>query len=142
MKKYLLFILLISTFFCVNGQRFFFIESSNDASDIIRQGLLKGGQFISKSKINSDCTVKAEAVFREPNKTIIKIILQDSANSKVLLEASEEYSYKIQPVNAKISNRLFLKIVTDRYVKQLITYAETNIINNLMLLLKEKKDKT
>jgi hypothetical protein len=140
--KISLLIALILNMSLLRAQRFFYVDPANQGADFITDNLAKASQYIVKSPEVSDCTVKTGIYFKEPGKTILTITLQDSVTFKTLFEASEEYKYKTMVLNSKLLQNYYFKLFSERYVKQLIFYAEKNNMDALIKLLKEKKDKT
>jgi hypothetical protein len=142
MKKPILVFLLIADVFLGHAQRFFYIDPANDCAGFITQNLKKASQFISKSALDSDCTVQTNFSVNHSGKALFKITLKDSATFKTIFEAAEEYKYSSVKLKAELFVHICVKTFIEKHMKQMMLCAENNNHNTFMLLLKEKKDKT
>ncbi len=94
MKKGFILIVLSVTMFFASGQRFFYLEPNNTAGSILRDGLIKSSQFVTKTPLASDYIIKTDIGFKtEPNTLTLQIILEDSITFKTIYQTNEEYSF-------------------------------------------------
>ena len=141
MRKVLLFYLFIIVALSAKSQRFFYINPENKGSAYFLVNLKNASQYISKTPVGSDCTIKTETIIT-PYKTIIKITMQDSTTFKTIFENAEEYSYNTIKLDAGKLQDFFFKIFAEKYTEKIVLYAKRNNFNYYLTLLKDKKDKT
>ena len=139
-KQFLVFVLMVLSVEA-RAQRFFYIDPADKGSQYFLVNLKNASQYISKTAIGSDCTVKTETIVTS-FKTVIRITLQDSTTLKTIFESAEEYSYHPNKITSDKLQDLYLKIFAERYTDKLVACEKRNNLNYLLSLLKEKKDKT
>ena len=143
MKKiYILTVLSFSLYFG-QAQRFFYLEANDTAGNLLREGLVKSSQFVTKSPLSSDYIIKSEIAFQtEPNKLTLQIILEDSITFKTIYQTNEEYNFGVVNKNSKILLRTALQTFIDKNISQIILCAKDDHYDTRMKPLNPKKDKT
>ncbi len=143
MKKGFILIVLSICIFFANGQRFFYLEPNNTAGSILRDGLIKSSQFVTKTPLASDYIIKTDIGFKtEPNKLTLQIILEDSITFKTIYQTNEEYSFGLINKNSKILLRTALRTFIDKNISQIILCSKEDHYDARMIPLKPRKDKT
>jgi hypothetical protein len=143
MKKILLVIILGLHICLVHAQRFFYLETDNTTSNLLKDGLMKTSQFVTKSPLGSDYIIKAEAGLQsDPNKLSLNIILQDSITLQTIYQTNEEYAFGYINKNAKLLLRSTIAAFIERNINQIILSAKDDHYDSRMKPLKPKKDKT
>ncbi len=141
-KGFILTVLSIGVLFA-RSQRFFYLEPNNTAGSILREGLIKSSQFITKTPLASDYIIKTDIGFKsEPNTLTLQIILEDSITFKTIYQTNEEYSFGRVNKNSKILLRTALQTFIDKNISQIILCARDDHYDLQMKPLKPKKDKT
>ena len=143
MKKiYILAVLSFSLYFA-RAQRFFYLESNDAAGNLIRDGLVKSSQFVTKSPLASDYIIKAEIGYqKEPNKLTLQIILEDSITFKTIYQTNEEYNFGVISQNSKLLLKTALETFMEKNIRQIILCSRDDHYDSRMKPLKPKKDKT
>jgi hypothetical protein len=143
MKKILLVTSLVFNIYFVRAQRFFYLESNDATGNLIRDGLVKSSQFITKSPLGSDYIIKTEIGFqKESNKLTLQIILEDSITLNTIYQTNEEYNFGTINRNSKILLRTTLETFIENNISQIILCARDDHYDSRMKPLKPKKDKT
>jgi hypothetical protein len=143
MKKIILITVLAFNIYFARAQRFFYLEPNNTAGSIIRDGLIKSSQFVTKTPLSSDYIIKTDIGFKtEPNTLTLQIILEDSITFKTIYQTNEEYSFGLINKNSKILLRTALQTFIDKNISQIILCAKDDHYDVRMKPLKPRKDKT
>jgi hypothetical protein len=143
MKKILLIIILVFNIYFAQAQRFFYLESNDATGNLIRDGLVKSSQYITKSPLGSDYIIKTEIGFqKESNKLTLQIILEDSITLNTIYQTNEEYNFGTINRNSKILLRTTLETFIENNISQIILCARNDHYDTRMKSLKPKKDKT
>jgi hypothetical protein len=143
MKKILLITALVFNIYFARAQRFFYLESKDATGNLIRDGLVKSSQFITKSPLGSDYIIKSEIGFqKESNKLTLQIILEDSITLNTIYQTNEEYNFGTINRNSKILLRTTLETFIENNINQIILCARDDHYDSRMKPLKPKKDKT
>jgi hypothetical protein len=143
MKKILLIFFLVLTTCFAQAQRFFYLESDNTTSNLLRENLMKSSQLITKSPLGSDYIIKADAGLQtDPNKLSLNIILQDSITLETIFQTNEEYTFGYINKNSKLLLRTAIAAFIERNLNQIILSAKDDHYDSRMKPLKPKKDKT
>ena len=143
MKKAFLITTLAFNIYFVQAQRFFYLESDDATENLIRDGLVKSSQFITKSPLGSDYIIKTEIGFqKESGKLTLQIILQDSITLNTIYQTNEEYNFGTINRNSKILLRTTLETFIENNISQIILCARDDHYDARMRPLKPKKDKT
>lgn len=126
-----------------HAQRFFYLDSDNTTSNLVKAGLAKSSQFITKSPLGSDYIIKTNLTFQEdPNKLGLNIILEDSITLQAIFQTNEEYSFGDFNKKSKIFLRTAIQTFIDKNISQIILYAKDDHYDSRMKPMKPKKDKT
>ncbi len=126
-----------------SGQRFFYLEPNNTAGSILREGLIKSSQFVTKTPLSSEYIIKTDIGFKtEPNTLTLQIKLEDSITFKTIYQTNEEYSFGTVNKNSKILLRTALQTFIDKNISQIILCAREDHYDSRMKPLKPRKDKT
>jgi hypothetical protein len=143
MKKIYILTLLSFSLSFARAQRFFYLESKDATGNLIRDGLVKSSQFITKSPLGSDYIIKSEIGFqKESNKLILQIILEDSITLNTIYQTNEEYNFGSINRNSKILLRTTLETFIENNISQIILCARDDHYDTRIKSLKPKKDKT
>jgi hypothetical protein len=143
MKKILLITALVFNIYFVRAQRFFYLESKDATGNLIRDGLVKSSQFITKSPLGSDYIIKSEIGFqKESNKLTLQIILEDSITLNTIYQTNEVYNFGTINRNSKILLRTTLESFIENNINQIILCARDDHYDSRMKSVKPKKDKT
>ncbi|HWY34218.1 MAG TPA: hypothetical protein VNX68_06195 [Nitrosopumilaceae archaeon] len=143
MKKILLITALVFNIYFARGQRFFYLESDDASGNLIKEGLVKSSQFVTRTPLASDYIIKTEIGFqKEPNKLTLQIILEDSITFKTIYQTNEEYNFGIINQNSKLLLRTALETFIEKNISQIILCARDDHYDTRMKPLKPKKDKT
>lgn len=87
----------------LHAQRFYYLDSDNTTSNLVKSDLMKFSQFITKSPLGSDYIIKTNVTFQDdPNKMALHIILQDSITLQAIYQTNEEYSFGFVNKSSKI----------------------------------------
>ncbi len=142
MKKTLLFIIISFTVFAADAQRFFYLDSDNTISNLLRYDLIKYSQFVAETPLASDYIVKMKACLQTvSNKMSLDIRLQDSITLETIYQTNEEYSFPDINKSSKIFLKSAIQSFVDRNVDQIIIYAKDDHYDSRMKFLKPRKDK-
>jgi hypothetical protein len=143
MKRILILLILIANVYLTKAQKFFYVETGNVAETTIKKKLLKASQFVAKSPIVSDYIIKTEVGAQaESNIPTIKIQLVDSITFRTIFQAEEKYTtnaMNIQPQSALI---MAVNTLIEKNIKEIILCAKQDNFNELIKMMKLKKDKT
>jgi hypothetical protein len=143
MKKTLLFLIVSFSLSVAHAQRFFYLDSDNTTSGLLRYDLIKCSQFVAKTPLASDYIVKMKASLQtKSNKMILDIRLQDSITLETIYQTNEEYTFGDADKYSKIFLKTTIQSFIDRNIDQIIIYAKDDHDDARMKLLKPKKDKT
>jgi hypothetical protein len=143
MKKILFISILTFTICFADAQRFFYLDSDNTVSNLLRYDLLKCSQFVTESPLASDYIVKMKASLQTTsNKLSLNILLQDSITLETIYQTNEEYSFGCVNRNSNLLLRTAIQSFVDRNINQIIVYAKDDHYDARMKPLKPKKDKT
>jgi hypothetical protein len=143
MKKTLLFLMFSFTLLMAHAQRFFYLDSDNTTSNLLRYDLIKCSQFVANTPLASDYIVKMKASLQTAsNKMSLDIRLQDSITLETIYETNEEYSFRDINKSSKIFLKSAIQSFVDRNIDQIIIYAKDDHDDARMKLLRPRKDKT
>jgi hypothetical protein len=143
MKKTLLLLMVFFTLLVAHAQRFFYLDSDNTTSNLLKYDLIKCSQFITNTPLASDYIVKMKASLQNAsNKMSLDIRLQDSITLETIYQTNEEYTYGDADKYSGIFLKTTIQSFIDRNIDQIIIYAKEDHNDARMKLLKTKKDKT
>jgi hypothetical protein len=143
MKKTLLLLMVTFTLLVAHAQRFFYLDSDNTTSNLLKYDLIKCSQFITNTPLASDYIVKMKASLQTAsNKMSLDIRLQDSITLETIYQTNEEYSFPDINKSSKIFLKSAIQFFVDRNIDRIIIYAKDDHDDARMKLLKPKKDKT
>ncbi len=143
MKKTLLLLIVSFSLLVAHAQRFFYLDSDNTTSSLLRYDLIKCSQFVANTPLASDYIVKMKASLQTAsNKMSLDIRLQDSITLETIYQTNEEYTYGEVDKYSKIFLKTTIQSFIDRNIDQIIIYAKDDHDDARMKLLKPKKDKT
>ncbi len=143
MKKILILLFVVFNIYAVQAQRFYYLESDNTTSDLVKAELTKTSQFITKSPLGSDYIIKTNVALQtDPNKLALNIILEDSITLQAIYQTNEEYSLGFVNKKSKVLLRTAIQAFIDKNINHIILYAKDDHFDSRMKPLKPKKDKT
>jgi hypothetical protein len=131
MKKAFLLAILISSVFYTRAQRFFYIERGNMAERSLQEDLLKASQFVTRTALESDYTIKTEIGKEGRYKTILKIIVEDSASFIPIYQANEKYVFGKMRINEQVMINMALRTLIEKNINQII-YCSKNDHQNAL----------
>ena len=126
MKKIALLTILVIGVLFTRAQRFFYIEKGNMAERSLQEDLLKASQFVTRSVLASDYTIKTEIGKRGDHKTTLKIIVEDSASFKPIYQANEEYVFGEMKINEQLMINMALRTLIEKNINQIIYCAKND----------------
>ena len=125
MRPILLLIILISNVYLIQAQRFFYVETGNIAEKQLKEDILKAFQYVAKSPLMSDYTIKTELGFQAESKTTtLKITMEDSATFKTIFQTREEYAFGAFKMNPQILLNMAMKTLIEKNIRQIILCAK------------------
>jgi hypothetical protein len=143
MKRISLLLIVIMHVFLIHAQRFFYVEPGSIAANPLKEDLLKKSQYLAKSQIMSDFTIKTElGPGSRINCASIKIIVEDSATFQPVFETHQEYEFGPLKINARFLLNMAIKTLLARNIDQMILCSKNAHQENMMNWIKLKKDKT
>src|SRR6202166_3423575 len=143
MKKILLITALGFNIYFARAQRFFYLESDDVTGNLIKEGLVKSSQFVTRTPLVSDYIIKTEIGFqKEPNKLTLQIILEDSITFKPIYQTNEEYYFRVINQNSQLLLKTALKTFLEKNISQIILCTRDDHFDARTKPLKPKKDKT
>jgi hypothetical protein len=127
----------------MHAQRFFYVEAGSIAENPLKEDLLKASQYLAKSQIMSDYTIKTEVgIGSGINSAIIKIIIEDSATFQPVFQTHQEYVFGPLKINSRLLLNMAIKTLIERNINQMILCSKNAHQDNMMNWIKSKKDKT
>jgi hypothetical protein len=143
MKKTLLFLIVFFTAYVTRAQRFFYLDSDNTISNLMRYDLIRSAQFVAETPLASDYIVKMKTSLQTAsNKLSLDIRLQDSITQETIYQTNEEYTYGDADKYSKIFLKTTIQSFIDRNIDQIIIYAKDDHDDARLKSLKPRKDKT
>lgn len=140
MKKICLLTILITSVFFTRAQRFFYIERGNMAERFLQEDLLKASQFVTRTVLESDYTIKTEIGKQGDHKTTLKIIVEDSASFKPIYQANEEYVFGGMKKNEQFMINMALRTLIEKNINQIIYCAKNDHQNGLGRLVETSQE--
>jgi hypothetical protein len=143
MKRILILIILIANVYLTKAQKFFYVETGSVAETPIRKKLLKASQFVAKSPIVSDYIIKTEIGSQtKSNIPTVKIQLVDSITLKPIFQAEEKYATNLMKIEPQAALIMAVNTLIEKNIKEIILCAKEDNFNELIKVMKLKKDKT
>ena len=143
MKKILLLLFLVLTVFLSEAQRFFYIEPNDITGKLLRDGLLKGSQYVARSPLGSDYIIKTDVGFQSGSNILnLKMTVQDSITYKTIFQKNEDYTCSTVNANTQIFLRIAITTFIDKNINQIIVCAKDDHYDASMRFVKPRKDKT
>jgi hypothetical protein len=142
MKKLLFLLFFVLSAGLIQAQRFFYVEPGNASENQLKARLLKASQFVVKSPLMSDYTIKTETQFRAGYPATVKIILQDSVTFQTIFQTNEEYRFGEIRTDPQRLLDMAMQILIKRNINRIILCAKNDHVNTLLKAVEFKKDKT
>ena len=143
MKKIITLFWLIIFFNLARAQCFFYIENQRITDNLVKAGLLKADQFISRSPLSSDYIVKTEMHFQSgTNILTLKINLQDTATSQTVYQGNETIAFGEFRANPRMLLNTVIRAFIDKNMYQIISSAKESHFDDQTKWLRVRKDKT
>lgn len=143
MKKITILFCLCCCFGLVEAQRFFYIDDNRITDNLVRVGLLKASQFITRSPLSSDYIVKTEVNFQAAGNILtLQINLQDTATLQTVFQDKETLAFGELRANPHIMLNTVIRNFIDKNINQIILSARENHYDDQSKWLRVGKDKT
>jgi len=143
MKKLSLLFCLIICFGLVRAQRFFYVDNNRITGNLVRDGLLKASQFITRSPLSSDYIVKTEVNFQTGDNILtLQINLQDTATLQTIFQDKETLAFGEFNSNPRITLHTAIRAFIDKNISQIILSSRENHYDDHSKWLLIRKDKT
>jgi hypothetical protein len=143
MKKISFLICLCCCFGLVQAQRFFYIDNNRITDNLVRVGLLKASQFITRSPLSSDYIVKTEVNFQTVGNILtLQINLQDTATLQTVFQDRETLAFGELGANPRIMLNTVIRNFIDKNINQIILSARENHYDDQSKWIRVRKDKT
>lgn len=143
MKKIPVLLGLCICFGLARAQCFFFIENHQITDNLVRDGLLKASQFVTRSPLSSDFIIKTEMYFEtRTNILTLKINLQDTATSQTVFQGNETMAFGELRSNPGMMLNTIIRSFIDKNVNRIISSAREYRFDDQTEWLRARKDKT
>jgi hypothetical protein len=143
MKKIPILLCLCFCFGLAQAQRFFYVDNNRTTDNLVRAGLLKASQFITRSPLSSDYIIKTEVNFQKlGNILTLQINLQDTATLQTVFQDKETLAFGELRANPRIMLNTVIRNFIDKNINQIILSARENHFEDQSKWLRVRKDKT
>jgi hypothetical protein len=143
MKKIPILLCLCFCFGLAQAQRFFYVDNNRITDNLVRAGLLKASQFVTRSPLSSDYIVKTEVNFQKlGNILTLQINLQDTATLQTVFQDKETLAFGELRANPRIILNTVIRNFIDKNINQIILSARENHFEDQAKWLRVRKDKT
>jgi hypothetical protein len=143
MKKIFVLFCLVNSFGLVHAQRFFYIENNGITGNLVKDGLLKASQFITRSALSSDYIVRTELSFTAGDNILtLQINLQDTASLQTIFQDKETLAFGEFRTTPRAMLHTVIRAFIEKNIYQIISYARENHFDDQSKWLRIRKDKT
>jgi hypothetical protein len=125
------------------AQSFFYIDNNRITDKLLTDALSGASQFVAKSPMGSDYTIKSNVGFETATHVLtLSIALQDSITNQTIFQSNEEYKFRASANDTPLVLNMAIRTFIEKNINQIVMTARDDHFGSQMKCLKPKKDKT
>ena len=125
------------------AQSFFYIDDNRITDKLLMDALSGAFQFVAKSPMGSDYTIKSNVGFEEATHVLtLSIAMQDSITNQTIFQTNEEYRFRASTTDTRLVLQMAIRTFIEKNIHQIVMTARDDHFGNQMKCLKPRKDKT
>lgn len=125
------------------AQSFFYIDNNRITDKLLADALSNASQFVAKSPMGSDYTIKSGVGFAEATHVLtLSIAMQDSITNQTIFQTNEEYTFRASTTNTPLLLSMAIRTFIEKNINQIVMTARDDHFGSQMKCLKPRKDKT